>query len=205
MPRWLKWALGIGGAILGFLIGVGIILLVTAGGDDDDDEATVSNPQDIQAVGLDEGDSTTDNVLEMEWERQEACAVSSGGGAASSCPPGAVRAYSYEFSTNAATLPDDTGDLTGEADSVASGPLNPGDWWFHIRTQANDGTWTQPEHVGPYKVVAPTPEPTPEPTEEPTDEPTAPPTAAPTAQPTAAPTPTPAPATQPPATPTLAP
>jgi len=31
---------------------VGIILLATGGGDGDDDEATVSNPQDIQAAGL---------------------------------------------------------------------------------------------------------------------------------------------------------
>jgi RNA polymerase sigma factor (sigma-70 family) len=173
-PTWLKVTLGVLGGLL--LLGVlAVIIVLATGGGDDDEATTVSNPERIHAVGLDQGDSTTEKILEMEWEEQDG-----------------VQAYSYEFSNNASTLPDETGDLTGEAEGVSSGLLDPGSWWFHIRTQAPDGTWTEPEHVGPYIIVEPTPEPTPEPTEEPTPEPTPVPTPEPTPQPTPEPTPVPA-------------
>jgi RNA polymerase sigma factor (sigma-70 family) len=178
-PLWLKLLLAALGLLVALAVPIGIFLIRNDG---DDDEASVSNPDDIRAVDLDTGDSTTDNVIVMEWDRQEG-----------------VLAYSYEWSTNKATLPDETGDLDGSADGVTSDPLDPGDWYFHIRTQGSDGAWTGPEHVGPYNVVAPTPEPTPEPTEEPTPRPTEEPTPIPTPQPTQAPTPTPAPATATPA------
>ena len=179
MATWLKWTLGLGGALVALIGVVGIILLVSGGGDD---EVSANNPDKIRAVGLDTGDSTTENVLEMEWKRQEG-----------------VQAYSYEFSVNSATLPDETGELSGEADGVTSPLLDPGRWWFHIRTQGQDGTWTGPQHVGPYNIIQATREPTPEPTPEPTEAPTAEPTPAPTEAPTPSPQPTEVP-TQPPKT-----
>lgn len=181
-PIWLKLLLGAVGLLFAFAVPISIYLITNGGGDD---EATVSNPKDIRAVGLDTGDSTPNNVIEMEWDKQDD-----------------VQAYSVEWSKNENTLPAESGNLTGQADRYASQPLDPGKWWFHIRTQGIDGSWTSPEHVGPYNIVAPTPEPTPEPTEKPTDAPTAPPTEKPTPPPTATPTPTPAPATATPATPT---
>ena len=195
--RWWPWALV--GALAMLALIVLAVALLSGGDDDDGGSATVSNPDDIRAVDLDTGDSTTNNVLEMEWDEQEACTLPVGDQSGPTCPPDAVRAYSYEFSVNRSTLPDEVGDLTGDADGVSSPPLDPGDWWFHIRTQGVDGTWTDPEHVGPYNIVAPTPEPTPEPTEEPTQEPTPEPTEEPTPEPTEEPTeaPTPSPTATP--------
>jgi hypothetical protein len=100
-------------------------------------------------------------------------------------------AYSVEFTENEFTLPDEQGDLSGNATGTTSDPLDPGDWYFHIRTQGSDGTWSDAEHVGPYPIVEPEPSPSPEPTDEPTPEPTE----EPTPEPTAPPTPTPVPAT----------
>jgi hypothetical protein len=180
--RWWPWALVGALAMLALIV---LAIALFSGGDDDEATSTASNPDDIRAVDLDTGDSTTENILEMEWDEQDAC---SSADAATTCAPDSVRAYSYEFSVNRSTLPDETGDLTGDADGVASPPLEPGSWWFHLRTQGADGTWTEPEHVGPYNIVAPTPEPTPEPTEEPTPEPTPEPTEEPTPEPTPEPT-----------------
>jgi len=167
-PLWLKLILAALGLMVALAVPIGILLIRNDG---DDDEASVSNPEDIRAVDLDTGDSTTDNVIVMEWDRQDG-----------------VQAYSVEWSTNENALPPETGNLTGQADRYESQSLEPGRWWFHIRTQADDGTWTQPEHVGPYNIVAPTPEPTPEPTDEPTPKPTEEPTPKPTASPTEEPT-----------------
>jgi hypothetical protein len=95
-------------------------------------------------------------------------------------------------------LPDATADLPGDADRVESRPLFPGSWYFHMRTQGEDESWTSTVHVGPFVIVQTggrSPSPTPEGTDEPTQtpEPTAEVTDTPTPAPveTATPSPTP--------------
>jgi RNA polymerase sigma factor (sigma-70 family) len=182
--RWWLWALLGAMALLGVIVALAVLL---ADGDDDE-EVSVGNPEDIRALGLDEGDSTTETQIEMVWERLEG-----------------ARAFSVDWSTNAATLPDEVGDLSGEATGDTSPELDPGRWYFHIRTQGQDNTWSDPEHVGPYEVEEPSPTPSPEPTEEPTPEPTAQPTQAPTPQPTPQPTAPPTPTPEPEDTPSPTP
>ncbi len=167
--RWWIWALVAAMAVLGVIVAV---VILVAGGDDNEDTTTVQNPDDVRSTSHDIDEPSEDNTIEMVWSRQDE-----------------VRAYSVDFTENAFTLPDEEGDLSGNATGTTSSALDPGDWYFHIRTQGTDGTWSDAEHIGPYPIEEPEASPTPAPTEEPTEAPTASPA------PTAAPTPTPVPAT----------
>jgi RNA polymerase sigma factor (sigma-70 family) len=176
--RWWVWAL------LGALAILAVVILLVAllSGDDDDETVALEDPDDIRSGSHEIGEASEDNTIEMVWSRQDG-----------------VQAYSIAWTEDEFTLPDETGDLSGSATSTTSPPLDPGEWFFHLRTQGEDGTWTATEHIGPFEIIEVTPSPTPEPTEEPTPEPTEEPTPEPTEEPTPAPTPeptpTPAPAT----------
>jgi hypothetical protein len=138
-------------------------------------------------------------VIEIEWSLQEG-----------------VQGYSVEWSENEDDVPDEEADLSGDATGTRSPRLAPGTWYFHLRTQGENGDWTSTVHVGPFEIeeeeatpvrtssptVTPTTRatpvltpdfgtPPPPPTPAPTPEPPPPPTAAPTPPPTAAPTPPP--------------
>jgi DNA-directed RNA polymerase specialized sigma24 family protein len=169
---WIVAALLLGGIVLATLL---FFLL------SDGDDEVVDDPDDVRSTSHEVGEESTDPVVRMVWSRQDG-----------------VLAYSVEFSTIEFELPDEEGDLSGDATDAESTELDPGEWYFHLRTQRADGSWTDTVHVGPFVIVAEEPTPTeePEPTEEPTE------TAAPE-------TPTPQPATLPPTpvptTPTPAP
>jgi DNA-directed RNA polymerase specialized sigma24 family protein len=169
-------------ALLLGLAALAVIALLVAlfAGDGGD---AVADPDDIRSTSHEIGEPSTDPVVRMVWSRQEG-----------------VQAYSVSWSEEAFELPDEVGDLTGRATETRSPELEPGDWFFHLRTQRADGTWTSTVHVGPFEV-----EPEPEPTEESTPEPTPTPEEEPT--PTEEPaTPLPTPEDTPePETPTPAP
>jgi DNA-directed RNA polymerase specialized sigma24 family protein len=143
------------------------VIFLTGGGDGQGD------PDDIRSTSHDIGEASPDPVVRLVWSRQEG-----------------VLAYSVSWSTERFELPDEVGDLSGDATDATSPELTPGDWYFHLRTQQEDGTWTDTVHIGPFRIVeeatpTPTAEPTPSPTEEPTPSPT------PTEEPTTEPTPEP--------------
>jgi RNA polymerase sigma factor (sigma-70 family) len=152
-------------AAAGLIVAVALAVIFLADGDDG-----VGDPDDIRSTSHDIGEASTDPVVRLVWSRQEG-----------------VLAYSVSWSTERFELPDEMGDLSGDATDATSPELAPGDWYFHLRTQHEDGTWTDTVHIGPFRIVeeatpTPTAEPTPSPTAEPTPSPT--PTEEPTAEPT---------------------
>jgi hypothetical protein len=168
-------------AILGLLlVAVPIILLATSGSDD----ATVQDPDDVRSTSHEVDEESTDNVIEVVWSRQEG-----------------VLGYSVLWSEEPFEQPDEEADLSGDATEARSPALDPGDWYFHLRTQGEDGSWTSTVHLGPFPIEeeeTPSPEPTETVTDTPEPEPTAPPVTAPPVTDTPAPT-------APPTTPTPSP
>jgi subtilisin family serine protease len=61
-----------------------------------------------------------------------------------------VDGFSYEWSQNSATTPDQTKDGTGS--SATSPALTDGSWWFHLRTVDAAGNWSFAVHLGPFKI-----------------------------------------------------
>jgi len=176
---WLRILLVLLG-LLGALAIAALLFLLLSG-----DDGEPKDPDDVRSTSHEIGEPSEDNVVKVVWSRQDN-----------------VLAYSVVWSEEQFELPDEVGDLSGNATDATSPELDPGDWFFHLRTQGNDGKWTSTVHIGPFEIVAPEESPTPEPTEEPTGEPTEEPTEEP--QPTAEPatdTPSPEPVTSPTATP----
>ena len=162
----------------------GILIFGTGGGG----AATGRDPEDVHSTDRKSGEPSTDNTIDLAW----------------TAIPGA-KAYSTMWSHTPNDLPDTVPDLPGTATSTTSPPLDPGTWYFHLRTQnEEDGSWTSTLHIGPFEVTfaSPTPKPSDAPSPSPTNSVTPPPaphfpTAAP-APPTETPAPTPASTTTPP-------
>lgn len=55
--------------------------------------------------------------------------------------------YSVEWTRGPADLPDQIVDLPGTATQATSPPLEPGGWYFHLRTQGESGEWTSTIHL----------------------------------------------------------
>lgn len=200
MP-YLAAAIAGGVAILAILLAA--VLVLTSGGGGG---AALSDPENFRPLDRELGDSSTDNVIEVQWD-----------------PKNNVQGYSVTWSEDPEELPDTTVDLAGSTTRTESPELDPGRWYFHLRTQGTDGSWTSTVHLGPFEVLSPddrpdrTPRPTPgspTPTVKPTPvvtpnfgtPPPPPPTPEPTAAPTPAPTPPPTPAPTPaPTSPSLTP
>lgn len=153
-------------AAAGLIAAAALAVILLADGDDG-----LGDPDDIRSTSHDIGEPSTDPVVRLVWSRQEG-----------------VLAYSVSWSTERFELPDEVGDLSGDATDATSPELTPGDWYFHLRTQHEDGTWTDTVHIGPFRIVE---EATPTPTERSTPSPTEEPTATPTEEPTPEPTPEP--------------
>jgi len=172
----------------------GILIFGTGGGG----AATGRDPEDVHSTDRKTGEPSSDNTIDLAW----------------TAIPGA-KAYSTMWSHESVDLPDTVPDLPGTATSTTSPPLDPGTWYFHLRTQNEDGGWTSTVHVGPFEVLAasPTPKPSGSPSPSPTQAvtpppaphfPTAPALPTETPAPTPGPTETPAPPTPAPPTPTPA-
>jgi len=61
-----------------------------------------------------------------------------------------VRAYSVLWSQQPLQEPRAQPALPGSAYNVASSPLADGTWYFHLRTEAPSGMWTDTVHLGPF-------------------------------------------------------
>jgi RNA polymerase sigma factor (sigma-70 family) len=167
----------------------GILIFGTGGGG----AATLRDPDDVHSTNHKLGEPSSDNRIDLAWTAIDG-----------------AKAYSTMWSHLAVDLPDSIADLPGTATSTTSPPLDPGTWYFHLRTQNEDGSWTSTLHIGPFEVIAPSPSPEPStapsastsPTPTPAPGPRFPtePPATPTETPAPTPPPTPAP-TPPPATP----
>lgn len=55
--------------------------------------------------------------------------------------------YSISWSGRTQEQPDTIVDLPGSAAEAASPPLDPGVWWFNLRTKGRDGQWTGTIHI----------------------------------------------------------
>jgi len=188
----MEMRLAIGGVVGAILVALLLVLLVSSGGGGSD----VDDPDDVRSTSHEIGEASSLSTVRMRWT-----------------PEPDARGYSVEWSRLPVDLPDTTADLPGDADSVESRPLFPGSWYFHMRTQGEDGSWTSTVHVGPFVIVqtgGSSPSPAPDETEEPTasPEPTAEQTETPTPAPTETSTPgpqTPKPTPSPAPTPTPSP
>lgn len=164
-------AVGLGAAAVLFITAV-ILLRPGAGGGP---PTAVQDPADVRSSTHRVGQESSVNVIEVVWS-----------------PQPSARAYSILWSTNPAELPDTGPDLDGSATRAESPPLEDGDWYFHLRTQGQNGRWTSTVRLGPFLIrtesgggeaspspspstpaVSPTPAATPEPeaTSPPSDEP----------------------------------
>jgi RNA polymerase sigma factor (sigma-70 family) len=168
-------------------------LLLTSGGSSGADAA---DPADVRSADHEPGEPSSDNTIEMEWT-----AVNG------------AKAYSIDWSEEPEGLPDTEPDLPGTATGTTSPSLDPGTWYFHLRTQGENDRWTSTVHIGPFEITDDEGDATPRPTQTPppgTPSPTptavpiprfppvVPPPAPPTPEPTPAPTPEPTPAPPPP-------
>lgn len=63
-----------------------------------------------------------------------------------------VSGYSILWGVSPITLPDETEEI-GDVTSYTTPPLEPGDWWFHIRTHDRSGKWSaDAAHFGPIDI-----------------------------------------------------
>jgi hypothetical protein len=63
-----------------------------------------------------------------------------------------VDGFSYEWTQNAATAPDEAKDAEESGTATTSPTLADGSWWFHLRTRDNAGNWSDPVHSGPFRI-----------------------------------------------------
>jgi RNA polymerase sigma factor (sigma-70 family) len=166
----LNAAIAMGAAVFAGLV-LGIPLLVAPQA-----VAPPRDPHDVRSASHQVGSPSTDQVIHVVWSVQPEAA-----------------AYSVEWSQMPRHLPDTEPELPGDAAETRSPPLQQGDWYFHLRTQARNGAWTSTVHLGPFLIRARTPSATPTSLPTPT-QPTLP-SVTRTATATATQTSTPAPAT----------
>src|SRR5438132_373708 len=177
-------------SIIAILV-AGVLIFGTGGGG----ASTARDPNDVHSTDHKTAEPSSDNTIDLAW----------------SAIPGA-KAYSTMWSHLPIDLPDTGADLPGTATSTTSPPLDPGTWYFHLRTQNEDGSWTSTLHIGPFEVIAasPTPAPSEDPSPSPSQTatpapgprfPTAPPAPTPSETPAPTPAPTPPPPTRAPSTP----
>ena len=69
-----------------------------------------------------------------------------------------VDGFSYEWTQDAASTPDEAKEGEEATGAATSPPLPDGDWWFHLRTRDNAGNWSGAVHIGPFRIdtLAPT-------------------------------------------------
>jgi RNA polymerase sigma factor (sigma-70 family) len=96
----------------------------------------VTDPPDVHSTSHLAGQSSTDNVISIAWTPQQD-----------------VAAYSVLWNQIAVALPDQVADLPGNATGAVSPPLTAGTWYFHLRTQGQNGGWTSTVHRGPFIIV----------------------------------------------------
>jgi RNA polymerase sigma factor (sigma-70 family) len=96
---------------------------------------SLEDPSDVESYTHDVGRETSDAEIGVSWT-----------------PRTDVLGYSIEWSPEP-RLPDETPDLPGDA-GRATFTAEPGRWWFNLRTQGRDGSWTSTVQLGPFVILA---------------------------------------------------
>lgn len=129
--RITKTFLFVAGAAALAAIATGAVIAARSGG--------VEDPGDVRSTSHQIGQPGS-NVVVLTWSRQEG-----------------IAGYSILWSKSPDDLPDESVELPGSATGARSPELAAGRWWFHLRTQAENGDWTSTVHYGPF-VVPPGPD-----------------------------------------------
>jgi subtilisin family serine protease len=87
------------------------------------------------------GRSSVDSTVDITWSG----AFDFGSG---------IDGFSFTWDHAAGTIPDTTKDAEESIGQTTSPPLQPGTYWFHLRTRDNAGNWSAGTHAGPF-VIAP--------------------------------------------------
>ena len=82
---------------------------------------------------------SNDNTVRVDWTG----ASDSGSG---------VDGFSYSWTQDPTGPVDTTKDVEETAATATSPPLADGEWWFHLRTVDNAGNWSEPVHLGPFRI-----------------------------------------------------
>ena len=98
---------------------------------------TARDPSRVWSATHHPGERSSDSHIRIQWSRQ----------------PDAL-AYSVSWSHAPKEEPDAVADLRGSATGMTSPALAPGRWYFHLRTQGRDHSWTHTVHLGPFVIVA---------------------------------------------------
>jgi DNA-directed RNA polymerase specialized sigma24 family protein len=96
----------------------------------------IEDPEGFASTTHEIGAPTTSDVVTLTWE-----------------PNAEATGYSVTWSTEAKELPDDVVDLEGTATGTKSPELEPGEWYFHLRTRGPEGQWTSTVHLGPFVII----------------------------------------------------
>ena len=124
-------AAGGGGVGLLAILLAGVLVFGSGGG-----AAPVRDPADVHSTDREPGDPSSDSTIEIAWT-----------------PVPGVQAYSIMWTQGRNDVPDSEGDLPGTAAGAKSPRLEPGTWYFHLRTQGPNGRWTSTVHLGPFEVI----------------------------------------------------
>jgi RNA polymerase sigma factor (sigma-70 family) len=96
----------------------------------------VHDPSSAESLDHTIGVASADNTVSMRWT-----------------PGKNAKGYSVVFSRNRSTEPPARENVTGTR--YTSAPLDPGRWWFILRSHGRDGGWTDTLRVGPFVITAP--------------------------------------------------
>jgi RNA polymerase sigma factor (sigma-70 family) len=113
--------------------------------------AAIHDPADVHSTSHQLGQGSDSRTVTINWT-----------------PDPDAEAYATKWSQQPRDVPDAVAVLSGSATSTTSPPLEPGTWYFHLRTEGRGGQWTSTVHLGPFVISPPTDTPTPEPTAAPT-------------------------------------
>ena len=105
------------------------------GGGGDPPRPTLQDPDGIRSTSHEVGVPLHTDRVRIEWEPH----------------PGAD-GFSVRWNEDEAELPDTVVDVPGDATSVESPRLDPGEWWFSLRTKGDDGEWTSTAVLGPFVI-----------------------------------------------------
>ena len=133
---WSRAPLGAKIVIIAVPIVVALIVVLLLANSDDSGDAATTDPNDAMSVTHQVGVASDEPMIVIEWT-----------------PPPSAEAFSVEWTDQSETLPDDIADLDGDATGVTSPPLDDGSWYFHLRTQGADGSWTSTLHLGPFLIA----------------------------------------------------
>jgi DNA-directed RNA polymerase specialized sigma24 family protein len=116
----------VAGALLLAAVTTGAVLAARGGGVDD--------PSDLRSLSHRVGQAGA-NVVEVSWEPQ---------------PDG--QGYSVLWTRDAGAQADESVDLPASATSARSDELEPGRWWFVLRTHGSGDDWSEGIRLGPFVV-----------------------------------------------------